>query len=66
MRERRLVIAALAFLLLAVAADRRPAFQIAVDAPLTEQLPGAAQAEVDLGVLGTVVLGWTARKLAPR
>lgn len=65
-RERRLVFAVLALLLLAVAADRPPLVTVAVDARVAERMPGAAQAELDLGALGVVVLGWTARKLAPR
>ena len=63
MRERRLTVALLVLLILAIGWDHRPAASGAVDAALTDRAAVTAEAAVDLG---TVALSWTARRLAPR
>ncbi|MES2755695.1 MAG: hypothetical protein V4659_13650 [Pseudomonadota bacterium] len=63
MRERQKAMLAIVALLLVASAFHRPIATVAVDPNLADPAPTAAQAAVDLGVLGTVVLGWTAKKL---
>lgn len=65
MRERRIAIAVIALLVLATAWDRQPTVDVALN-PAVAPAAVTAQTQVDLGVLGTIVLGWTAKRLVAR
>lgn len=64
MQERRRAILAIVAVLVAVAAFDRPIVAVSVATPNASPSP-MAQAAVNLGILGTVVLRWTARRLTP-
>lgn len=63
MRERRRVLAIGALLLLIATWVERPAPLVSVSTDLAERAPTTAQAALDLGMLGTVVLSWTVQRL---
>lgn len=63
MRERRRAFFAGAMLVVAVAWLDRAAPLVAIETDLPDRAPATAQAAVDLGLLGTVVLSWTVKTL---
>lgn len=63
MRERRRALFAGAMLILAAAWLDRATPLVAIETDLANRAPTTAQAAVDLGVLGTVVLSWTFKRL---
>ena len=63
MRERRRTLAAGLMLLLAAAWLDRATPLVTVETALTDRAPATAHAALDLGILGTVVLSWTVKRL---
>lgn len=63
MRERRRTLIAGAMLLLAAAWYDRPAPLVSIETDLADRAPTTAQAAINLGMLGTVVLSWTVQRL---
>ena len=63
MRDRRRALAVGALLILATAWIDRPAPLVSIETDLADRAPATAQAAVDLGILGTVVLSWTVETL---
>ena len=63
MRDRRRTLIAGAMLLVAALWYDRPAPMVSIETDLAERAPATAQAAIDLGVLGTVVLSWTVQRL---
>lgn len=63
MRERRRAFVIFSLLVMAVAWLDRASPLIAVEGRLADRAPATVQTAVDLGVLGTVVLSWTIKRL---
>lgn len=63
MRERRRTLAAGLVLLLAGAWLDRATPLVTIETDLADRAPATAQAALDLGVLGTVVVSWTVKRL---
>lgn len=63
MRERRRTLIAGAMLLVVAVFYDRPAPLVSIEADLADRAPVTAQTAVDLGLLGTVVLSWTVKRL---
>lgn len=63
MRERRRTLIAAALLLVAAVGFDRATPLVSIETDLPTRAPTTAQAAVDLGVLGTVVLSWTLNNL---
>lgn len=63
MRERRRTLAAGLMLLLAVAWLDRAMPLVSIETDLADRAPATAQAAIDMGLLGTVVLSWTVKTL---